>query len=401
VEISVRDTGPGIPADQVASIFDLFYQSDGITEINQQGCGIGLALVKEYITLHHGEINVNSSEGRGTEFVIQLPMGKEHLQAGEIVQVPGTILKTPGNENINTRYTYLMDLETGRDKEPSEPGTGKGKDEDNDNDNHIETGDREKNLVLLIEDSGELRQYIRNTLEPHYLLMEAVNGSEGIAIAKDIIPDIIISDIIMPEVDGYALCRHLKNDIKTCHIPIILLTVKAAEESIIRGLETGADDYIAKPFSTKILCARLKNLIDQRRLLQQTLNRDMTLIPADMPISSIDKEFLKELNNVVKAYLPDSGFNVEQLSKKLYIGRTTLYRKIQALTGESPTDFIRSCRLKQGAELLKNNFGTVIEVAFAVGFCNASYFAKCFKEKFQMVPSEYQEKETSNKRESG
>jgi AraC-like DNA-binding protein len=185
----------------------------------------------------------------------------------------------------------------------------------------------------------------------------------------------------------------LKSDVQTSHIPIILLTAKASEENILQGLETGADDYITKPFNTKILMARIKNLIDIRHQLQKNINREMVSQPVKTSISKIDREFLHDLHQVINKNLSDEEFNVEQLCKKLYMGRTTLYRKVLALTGETPTDFIRSYRLKRGAELLKQNFGTVLEVAFEVGFSNSSYFAKCFKEKFHQLPSEYQASE--------
>jgi len=190
------------------------------------------------------------------------------------------------------------------------------------------------------------------------------------------------------------LCRTLKENIKTSHIPLILLTAKASEESIVQGLETGADDYITKPFSTQILLARIKNLIDLRRQLHSNIDREMTLQPAKISVSTIDKEFMKELQDVINKNLSDEDFNVEQLAKKLYMDRSTLYRKVLALTGEAPTDFIRSCRLRRGAELLKSNFGTVLEVALEVGFSSANYFTKCFKKKFHQLPSNYQASES-------
>jgi DNA-binding response OmpR family regulator len=248
----------------------------------------------------------------------------------------------------------------------------------------------ETNIILVVEDSADMRAYIRAALEPGYTVVDAKDGREGIEKAKVIIPDLIISDIMMPEVDGYELCSVLKSDVKTSHVPIILLTAKASEENILQGLETGADDYITKPFNTKILKARIKNLIEIRSQLQMNINREMTLRPVKTSVSKIDQEFFHDLHDAINKNLSDEEFNVEQLCKKLYIGRTTLYRKLLALTGETPTDFIRSYRLKRGAELLKQNFGTVLEVAFEVGFSNSSYFAKCFKEKFHQLPSEYQ-----------
>jgi AraC-like DNA-binding protein len=201
---------------------------------------------------------------------------------------------------------------------------------------------------------------------------------------------------MMPGVDGYELCSTLKNDIKTSHIPIILLTAKASEESIVQGLEARADDYITKPFSTKILMARIENLIDLRRQLQLNITREMTLQPDRISVSTIDNEFIKELKAAIKENISHPDFNVEQLARKLYMDRSTIYRKVLALTGETPTDFIRTCRLKRGAELLKRNFGTLVEVALEVGFSSASYFSKCFKKKFHQSPSTYQASESES-----
>ncbi|UCH97157.1 MAG: response regulator, partial [Candidatus Aminicenantes bacterium] len=244
--------------------------------------------------------------------------------------------------------------------------------------------------ILVVEDNAEVRKYIRDPLEPHYSVVEANDGREGIDKAKALIPDLIVSDIMMPEVDGYELCRVLKTEVKTSHIPIILLTAKASQQSVIEGLETGADDYITKPFNTKILTTRIKNLIGLRLQLQQKIQKQMLLQPDEISVSSMDQQFIKELQQMIEKNLSDPEFNVEVLSKKLYMNRATLYRKVMALTGESPTQFIRSYRLKRAAQLLRAKFGNVSEVSLEVGFSNMAYFAKCFKEKFHQLPSSYQ-----------
>jgi len=379
VDISVRDTGPGIPREQLGHIFDRFYQSDITSEHHRKGSGIGLAIAKEVVELHHGKIDVHSSEGMGTEFIIRLPMGKKHLESHQVVEIaaPTSPRKSPP------------------DIPPGVPaGTGEAVHEqtgDKTADTPIETLEQDKNIILVVEDSADIRDYIRGSLEPAYAVVEAGNGREGIQRAQEIIPDLIISDIMMPEIDGYVLCRELKNDVKTSHIPIVLLTAKASEENIVEGLETGADDYVTKPFSTAILSARIKNLIDLRRHMQLTLDREMSMKPVNIPVSQIDKTFIKKMRQVVRENISDPDFNIEQLCKKLDMSQPTLYRKIHALTGESPTEFIRSYRLKRGAELLKSNFGSVLEVAFEVGFSSAAYFTKCFKNKFHQLPSTFQE----------
>jgi signal transduction histidine kinase/DNA-binding response OmpR family regulator len=383
-EISVNDTGPGIPTDQLPYIFDRFYQAETAYEIQQKGTGIGLALAKELAELHHGTIEARSREGEGSTFIIRLPLGSNHLTPGEIVEFPDAPTQTPTPSHDLT-FNEITAGETGTEKEKGEKTAPWAL-------VNLEAviGKDDTDIILVVEDSADMRDYIRGALVPRYTVIEAKDGREGMQKAREIIPDLIISDIMMPEVDGYELCRVLKSDVNTSHIPIILLTAKAAEENIIQGLETGADDYITKPFNTNILIARIKNLIDIRSQLQKNINREMTLQPVKTSVSTIDREFLRDLHEAIRKNLADEEFNVEQLCKKLYMGRTTLYRKVLALTGETPTDFIRSCRLKQGAELLRQNAGTVLEVAFAVGFSNSSYFAKCFREKFHQLPSEYQ-----------
>jgi ligand-binding sensor domain-containing protein/signal transduction histidine kinase/DNA-binding response OmpR family regulator len=346
----------------------------GTGEQDFLGTGIGLAIAREIVELHHGVIEAVSprDETMGARFVIRLPMGKAHLKPEETVEshpAPKKLAVPRPKKKENEEEEFEpVEKEEEIDKEPVS---------------------QEKDIILVVEDSPDMRQYIRGALESHYTVIEAKDGEEGLRLAGDIVPDLIICDIMMPGMDGFEVCRTLKNNIATSHIPVILLTAKAAEENIIRGLETGAADYITKPFSSKILCARIRNLIDLRRHFQQTINREMTLQPAKMPVSSIDKEFLKDMQKVINQNLSDPEFNVDQLTRKLYMSHATLYRKIHALTGENPQDFIRSCRLKQGAELLKTGKGNVGDVAFEVGFSSTSYFIKCFKEKFHRLPSSY------------
>jgi len=380
--ILVADTGIGIPQEQLQYIFDRFYQAGIPGEHKQKGSGIGLALTKELVTLHHGEIEVKSSdrsegERSGTEFALRLPLGKVHLKPEEIVDLSGITSQQQKTCEVPQLYAVEKEEEE-RDVKEKE----------------IELEMQEKEIILVVEDSRDVRKYIRGPLEKLYTVLEAVNGREGIEKAKEIIPDLIISDIMMPEADGYELCSVLKQDVLTSHIPIVLLTAKASEENVVQGLETGADDYITKPFNTKILMARIRNLIDLRCQLQQKMKRQMMLQPAEISVSSIDEEFIKELQVAIEKNLADPEFTVEELGKKLYMSRASLYRKIQALTGESPNHFIRNYRLKRAAQLLKENFGNVTEVAFEVGFSSSAYFTKCFKEQFQQLPSSYQASES-------
>ncbi|HLP60591.1 MAG TPA: response regulator, partial [Candidatus Deferrimicrobium sp.] len=381
MEISVCDTGPGIPRERLLHIFDRFYQADSAYENREKGTGIGLALVKELVQLHHGTIDVYSHEGKGTEFIISLPLGEAHLQPGEIIETAAA--DVPGGDKITPVIVDFRPADVAGVDNTADDGITEIAAAEN------RASLPERDIILVVEDSMDVRGYIRGALERDYSVIEAADGPGGIARAMEIIPDLIISDIMMPGCDGYELCKTLKKDIKTSHIPIILLTAKVAEENIIRGLEIGADDYITKPFSIKILTARTRNLIELRRQMQLNIDREMTLRPVELPVSGIDKKFLKELKEVINQNIADPDFNVEGLAAKLYMDRSTVYRKILAMTGETPTEFIKTCRLKRAAELLKSNYGTVLEVALEVGFSSANYFTKCFKQKFHCLPSTY------------
>jgi signal transduction histidine kinase/DNA-binding response OmpR family regulator len=400
VHISVKDTGIGIPENQLAYIFERFYQAESSMEHQHKGSGIGLALSKELVELHHGEMTVISSrkkENRGTEFILRFPLGSDHLQPEEIVESPARL--SGQDERISISQQEEHEFSAGEAIEPLEHIEDA---IDTTKDNGIEfllaaetqAQARKKDIILVVEDNADLRYYIRTSLEPDYTVVEAKDGRAGIEKARSVIPDLIISDIMMPGVDGYELCRAVKTDICTSHIPVVLLTAKAAEEDIVQGLELGADDYITKPFNTRLLCARIKNLIDLRRQLQSKLNREMVFQPSRLAFSDIDREFLNDLQEVIETNLSDPDLNVEMLSKRLYMSRTTLYRKIQALSGEAPTDFIRSYRLMRAVQLLKSDFGSITEVAFEVGFSSRAYFTKCFKEKFHLLPSEYIQSES-------
>jgi signal transduction histidine kinase/DNA-binding NarL/FixJ family response regulator len=375
--ISVKDTGAGIPPEQLGSIFDRFYQAEGADKTQQKGSGIGLALVKELVELHRGELTAESKEGRGSCFTISLPIGAAHLEPGELASGAGT-RKQP--------YLASSSLIPDRAAPPEPPDETPAPEEEAEDKDIKDTRD----IILVVEDNADVRTYIRSSLQSLYTVVEAAEGGEGLQKAQDIIPDLIISDVMMPGMDGYELCKTLKHDKATSHIPVILLTARASEGSILEGLQTGADDYITKPFSTPILQARIKNLIELRRILQQTLHRELTRRPVKLEVSPIDREFLKDLKTVIDENIDDPDFNVEGLCKKLYMSRPTVYRKIQALSGESPTEFIRSYRLNRAEELLRNNFGSVLEVALETGFSSANYFTKCFKKKFHQLPSTYQ-----------
>lgn len=374
--ITVHDTGAGIPSEQLPFIFDRFYQAEGFGdhEFKSKGTGIGLALVKELMALHHGKVDVKSEPGKGTDFIISLPLGRSHLKPGEIDEEGEPVSIDPlGNH-------FYLSME--EQKHWTLPGPSE------------ERGDEElpeKDVVLVVEDNPDVRKYICGSLQSDYSVIEAKDGEEGVEAALKHIPDIIISDVMMPRKDGFQLCSQLKKELSTSHIPIILLTAKASEESVIKGLQTGADDYVTKPFNTRILSTRVKNLISLRLTLHDSFRREMLLQPTEMQVSSMDREFIMELKSVIEKNLSDMNFGVDELANAMYMSRATLNRKIKALTGQSTNRFIQSYRLKRAAVLLKSKFGNVTEVALEVGFSSSNYFTQCFKDKFHQLPHTYAE----------
>ncbi len=367
VDVIVEDTGIGIPEEELPHIFDRFYQVDASQTREQDGTGIGLALTKELVEMHHGTITVKSEVGKGTEFTVSFPLGKEHLRPEEIVDVSQERQPSIREENAAV---------------PSEgesiplPLT--------------EEQTQEQPLVLIVEDNADVRKYIRGYLAPTYQVFEARDGAEGVEKARDSIPDLIISDVMMPKMDGYALCRTLKLDEKTSHVPVILLTAKAGQENKIEGLETGADDYLTKPFEAKELLVRVKNLIDLRRKLRERFSVGQVLKPGEIAVTSVDDAFLRKVMGIVEQRLGEESFSVEDLAGEAGMSRSQLHRKLTALSGQSPSDFIRYMRLHRAMELLKKNAGAVSEIAYTVGFSGVSYFTKCFKDQFGTLPSEVQ-----------
>jgi signal transduction histidine kinase/ligand-binding sensor domain-containing protein/DNA-binding response OmpR family regulator len=393
VQIKITDTGSGIPADHLPHIFDRFYQVGDSYVKDSQGSGIGLALTKELVELHHGEIEVSSEVGKGTEFTIWLPLGKEHLKKEEIVDIPlnppASLAGRPskGEIEFSPRRVESSTLDGGArragdvladipaKKPASRPQTSKS-----------------APLLLIVEDNSDMRTYIRQMLAESYKVVEAADGQEGFEKAAEIIPDIIISDVMMPEMDGFQFCEKIKTDQRTSHIPIILLTAKASGESKIEGLETGVDNYLAKPFDTRELQARLKNLIDQRRKLRERFSREIYLNPKEITVTSMDERFLQKASQIVETKISDPEFSVDDFVKEMALSRTDLYRKLKALTGLSAKEFIRTIRLKRAAHLLRHQYGNISEIAYEVGFNNPSYFAECFHKQFKQLPSQYKSK---------
>ncbi|MBK6284035.1 MAG: response regulator [Draconibacterium sp.] len=250
----------------------------------------------------------------------------------------------------------------------------------------------EKQVVLIVEDQKDVREYIKDCLGGSYIIFEAENGLKGLKQVEEEEPDIIISDIMMPEMDGLEMTRQLKNQLKTCHIPIILLTAKASHEQKLEGLEEGADSYIPKPFNRRHLQVRVKKLLELRRKLQETYRGKLVIDEEENPISRMDKKFLGKISKIVEEQLDKEELSVEELSEMIGLSRVHLYRKVKKLTGLSVSEFVRSIKLRLSLDLIKNSGKSISEIAYEVGFSSPSYFTKCFKEQFGISPTEFAKK---------
>ncbi len=375
LEIAIKDNGIGIPEDLVKHIFDRFYQVDCKSNNMQEGTGIGLSITKELVELHKGKINVHSRNGQGSTFKVLLPLGKDHLEPSEIIQIKDELSET-------VRIIGLE--ENGNEKSVSEKNITQLKANDN------------APIILIVEDNKDLRSYLRENLESDYCIIESENGKEGHKTAIKEIPDLIISDVMMPEMDGFELCKLLKNDKRTCHIPFILLTAKAGLNNEITALEQGADDYIIKPFDVKILKVRVQSLLKSRDLLHEhfTSAKMQNLEPKEIYIAPNDQALLNNSLACIEKNMSNPELNVELLGREVGLSRMQLYRKLKALTGNSANEFIRTIRLKRAAQLIKQKQHTIAEVTYEVGFNDLQYFRDCFKKQFGINPSEYSKNES-------
>jgi len=367
-EIIVSDTGPGIGSEQLKHIFDRFYQVDSSKTREYAGTGIGLSLTKELVEIHGGQITVQSELAKGTTFKVRLPLGKEHFEEEHFSEEVHHL-----ENKLPTNHDYVELLE----KEDSVTHT-----------KTVKTGTQFP-IILIVEDNSNLRSYISDIFENNYRIEQASSGSEGFEKATETIPDLVISDVMMPGMDGFELCQKLKTDQRTSHIPVILLTARASRESKLEGLKIGADDYIAKPFEARELEIRVKNLIEQRQKIQEKFHNKNMLQPQKHVTSSMDKKFLDKAISIVEEHLSNEHFSVETFSKQIGMSRVQLHRKLKALTDYSASEFIRYLRLSRAASLLKQESGTVTEIAYEVGFSSLSYFSKCFRDHFGKLPSDY------------
>ncbi|MCK6621917.1 MAG: response regulator [Calditrichia bacterium] len=386
VEIRVANTGPGIPAEKVPYVFDRFYQADDGSTRKFEGSGIGLALVKELVELHRGEVFAESAEGRETTFTVRLPLGRAHLREEEIIaEETAETAAQPSLAGVDAEAVFTAEAPASDEREAAGAEIPAPEED--------ETAREDETLVLVVEDHPDLRDFIREGLAPEYRVIEAEDGTSGLKKAAELIPDLVISDIMMPGMDGYELCRRLKTSPKTNHIPVILLTARAAPEDKLAGLETGADDYLVKPFNPEELKIRVRNLIRLRQQMREKFSAEMLLKPSDITVPSTQKIFLERLRTVIEEHLDDEEFSVEALGEEMGMSRAQIHRKLRAITNQSASEFIRSFRLQRAAELIKQDAGNIAEIAYMVGFNSQAYFTRCFQEAFGCSPSEFKKRQ--------
>ena len=387
VQIKVTDTGIGISEEELPKLFDRFYQVDSSQTREHEGTGIGLALTKELVELHHGKIKVTSKVGAGSEFIVVLPVGRGHLREDEIVEkkeseIPVILIPQEREKNLIVDVPEIT-VDSSRQKEGQASKTQQ---------NVTEEG-QDKTIILIVEDNAEVREYIKDSLGSSFTIEIASNGEQGLKKATEIIPDLIISDIMMPKMDGNELTRIIKNDERTSHIPVILLTAKSEQESKLEGLETGADDYLTKPFDTKELLIRIKNLISIRRKLHEKFSDGKIIYrKGEKKLSLIDEKFLTKSLEVAEKHLSEEEFSIEQFAKEIGMDRFQLHRKLKALTGKSPSLYLRSVRLSKAKKMIEEKTGNISEIAYSVGFSSPVYFSACFKDEFGYPPREVSHK---------
>lgn len=375
LRLDVRDTGKGISQDEADKIFERFFQAKGAAS----GTGIGLALVKSFVELHHGEARVESEPGKGSDFIVVIPRKQEcdsqviHNDV-DIVDNSANASASDGKNVVDESVLqYIDDGDRSRGKVQQ-----------------LVSENTNRPTVLVIDDNTDIRQYERTLLQDEYIVLEAADGKEGLAVALKEVPDLVICDVMMPVMDGLEFTKQLKTNTATSHIPVIMLTAKNLEEHRAEGYEHGADSYITKPFHSKVLLARIENLLRQRQLLKNLYQGTKV---AEKEISEAhledrDKQFLKQLQAIIQKNLSDSEFGVEDMGQQIGLSRVQLYRKVKAMTGSSVVDLLRKARLAKARCLLETRSMSVSEVAYEVGFSAPSYFTKCFKEEYGMLPGD-------------
>ena len=361
--ISVADNGKGMSGDDAQHIFERFYQaSDSVG-----GTGIGLAIVKAYVDLHRGTVGVESEPGKGSVFTFAIPETQpgydEKLDKQTLIQADTQLIDDYSVKDVIAKQN--LSIVTGS-----------------------EDYDSNRPLVLIIDDNASMRSYLRSILSLQYNVMEAQTGEEGLAVAKKNVPQLVVCDVMMPVMDGLEFCRLMKDDVSTCHIPIILLTARTLDEQRAEAYSTGADSYITKPFSAETLEARVSNLLKNRSQLRLIFSGSQQEQQEQEALGDKDQSFIKQLRKVIKSHIPDADYSVEDLGDEMGLSRVQLYRKVKALTGYSVVDLLRKARLAKAKHLLETTDMNISEVAYEVGFTTPSYFTKRFKEEYGIKPGE-------------
>lgn len=375
LRLDVKDTGKGISQDEADKIFERFFQAKGAAS----GTGIGLALVKSFVELHHGEARVESELGKGSDFIVVIPReqeGDSQVIHNDVDIVDNSVnASAPTDKNVvdESVLQYIDDGDRSHGKVQQ-----------------LVSENTNRPTVLVIDDNTDIRQYERTLLQDEYVVLEAADGKEGLAVALKEVPDLVICDVMMPVMDGLELTEQLKTNTATSHIPVIMLTAKNLEEHRAEGYEHGADSYITKPFHSKVLLARIDNLLRQRQLLKNLYqgSKEAEKEISEAHLEDRDRQFLKQLQAIIQKNLSDSEFGVEDMGQQIGLSRVQLYRKVKAMTGSSVVDLLRKARLAKARRLLETRSMSVSEVAYDVGFSAPSYFTKCFKEEYGMLPGD-------------
>ena len=375
LRLDVKDTGKGISQDEADKIFERFFQAKGAAS----GTGIGLALVKSFVELHHGEARVESEPGKGSDFIVVIP--REQEGDSQVIHNDVDIVDNSVNASASTGKN-VVDESVLQYIDDGDRSHGKVQQLVSENTN--------RPTVLVIDDNTDIRQYERTLLQDEYVVLEAADGKEGLAVALKEVPDLVICDVMMPVMDGLEFTKQLKTNTATSHIPVIMLTAKNLEEHRAEGYEHGADSYITKPFHSKVLLARIENLLRQRQLLKNLYQgaQEAEKEISESHLEDRDKQFLKQLQAIIQKNLSDSEFGVEDMGQQIGLSRVQLYRKVKAMTGSSVVDLLRKARLAKARRLLETRSMSVSEVAYEVGFSAPSYFTKCFKEEYGMLPGD-------------
>lgn len=375
LRLDVKDTGKGISQDEADKIFERFFQAKGAAS----GTGIGLALVKSFVELHHGEARVESEPGKGSDFIVVIP--REQEGDSQVIHNDVDIVDNSVNASASTGKN-VVDESVLQYIDDGDRSRGKVQ--------RLVSENTNRPTVLVIDDNTDIRQYERTLLQDEYIVLEAADGKEGLAVALKEVPDLVICDVMMPVMDGLEFTKQLKTNTATSHIPVIMLTAKNLEEHRAEGYEHGADSYITKPFHSKVLLARIENLLRQRQLLKNLYQgaQEAEKEISESHLEDRDKQFLKQLQAIIQKNLSDSEFGVEDMGQQIGLSRVQLYRKVKAMTGSSVVDLLRKARLAKARRLLETRSMSVSEVAYEVGFSAPSYFTKCFKEEYGMLPGD-------------